>query len=532
MIKVLIVDDEPFIRQGLRILIDWKQYGYEIIGEAQNGVEAIKEIEKNKVDLIIADIKMPEMNGIELIEYVRNNISTKIKFIVLSGYYEFEYAKKAIKYNVTDYILKPIQRDELVKVLNSFKEEYFKQENQDMIQKMKDKVVYDTYLNEIMNGKCNKVNLEYIEGCQNFSDELRYIIIKISCPNDKCGDISENEKIEVQQRIYEKIIKLLGENYYNVIIDGSKYGDCYDIGFIYDKSLSKSRGMNEKEYIVELQKMIKQDEKYNFYMYVGQKVSSIKELSVSYKGAIRCRLFSDCSSENNIVYYDEVAGKKEINYSIEKQYIDNLIQAIEENSEEQIIKCVDRIFNSFKEQNIDLEIIKINMNYLLFNIINIARELESEVNHEEVMQYISSISSEKIIGVSTEEHEEHLKKFSLECSRYLSQLRQNSAQGILNKIDKEISEHYMDKISLKSLSEKYYINSAYLGQIFKKHYNVSFNNYLNDYRIEKAAELLKRSDEKIYKIAEQVGFSNTDYFINKFVKLKQKTPLQYRKQFF
>lgn len=532
MIKVLIVDDEPFIRQGLRILIDWKQYGYEIIGEAKNGIEAITEIDKNKVDLIITDIKMPEMNGIELIGYVRDNISTKIKFIVLSGYYEFEYAKKAIKYNVTDYILKPIQKDELVKVISSFKEEHFKQENHDTIQKMKDKVVYDTYLNEIISGKCNKVNLEYIEGCQSFSGELRYIIIKISCHRDNCGDISEDEVIEVQQRVYQKIIKWLGENYYNVIIDSSKYGDSYDIGFIYDKNLLKAQGISEKEYIIGLQKMIKQDEKYNFYMYIGQKVSSIKELSISYKGAAKARLFSNCSNENSIVYYDEIAEKKEINYNIEKQYIDNLIQAIEENSEEQIIERVDKLFNSFKEQNIDLEIIKINMNYLLFNIINIAKDLESEVNHEEVMQYISSISSEQIIGVRGEEHEEHLKKFSLECSKYLSQLRQNSAQGILNKIDKEISEHYMDKISLKSLSEKYYINSAYLGQIFKKHYNVSFNNYLNDYRIEKAAELLKRSDEKIYKIAEQVGFSNTDYFINKFVKLKQKTPLQYRKQFF
>ena len=90
------------------------------MGEAANGLEAIKELEKKEIDLIIADIKMPEMNGIELIEYVRDNILTEVKFIVLSGYYEFEYAKKAIKYNVTDYILKPIQKDELIKVLKSF----------------------------------------------------------------------------------------------------------------------------------------------------------------------------------------------------------------------------------------------------------------------------------------------------------------------------------------------------------------------------------------------------------------------------
>ncbi|WP_234124672.1 response regulator transcription factor [Clostridium hydrogenum] len=529
MIKILIVDDEPFIRQGLKILINWEQYGYKIVAEAANGIEAIKEIEKKEIDLIIVDIKMPEMNGIELIEYVRANIPKRLKFIVLSGYYEFEYAKKAIKYNVTDYILKPIQKDELVKVLNSFREEYLKQENSETIQRIKDKVVYDTYLNEIIYGKCNKVNLQYVNNCQSFSGELRYIIIEIRYYDDNCSNISEDEKIEGKQRIYEKIIGWLGENYYNVIIDGSKCADCYEIGFIYDKRLSKEQGIDEKRYIEKLKMVMKRNEKYDIYMYIGQKVSSIKELSVSCKTATVAKLFSNYSNENNVAYYDEIIGEKGFNYNVEKQYMDKLIHEIEEDNEEEIIKCVDKIYNSFKEQNIDLEIIKLNINYLLFNIINIAKELESEVNHEEVMQYFSSISFEQMISRGSIDH---FKRFSLEFAEYLKHLRQNSAKGILNKIDREIAEHYKEKLSLKYLSEKYYINSAYLGQIFKKHYKVSFNEYLNAYRIEKAAQLLKRGDDKIYKIAEKVGFNNTDYFINKFVKLKEKTPLQYRKQFF
>lgn len=529
MIKIIIVDDEPFIRQGLNILIDWEQYGYEIVGEAANGLEAIKELEKKEIDLIIVDIKMPEMNGIQLIEYVRINISTRVKFIVLSGYYEFEYAKKAIKYNVTDYILKPIQKEELIKVLNSFKEEYLKQENHKTIQKIKDKVIYDSYLNEIINGKCNNVNLEYVNKYQKFCEQLRYIIIEISYYNENCNNISEEEKIKGQQILYQNMVGWLGENYYNVIIDPSKYKECYDIGFIYDKRLAKEQGISEKEYIKKLQIRIKQNQKYDFYIYIGQKVSSIKELSISYKSATVAKLFSNFSNENNIEYYDEITEKKEFNYNMEKLYMDNLIHEIQQNNKEEIIKCVDKIYNSFKEYKIDLEIIKININYLLFNIINIAKELDSEVNQAEVMKYISSISFEQMISRGSAQH---LKSFSLQFSKYLNQLRQHSIQGILNQIDKEISEHYMEKLSLKYLSEKYFINSAYLGQIFKKQYNALFNDYLNAYRIEKASELLKRSDDKIYKIAEKVGYNNTDYFINKFVKLKEKTPLQYRKQFF
>ncbi|BCZ45337.1 DNA-binding response regulator [Clostridium gelidum] len=529
MIKILIVDDEPFIRQGLKILINWEEYGYEIVGEAANGIEAIKVLEEKEIDLIIADIKMPEMNGIELIEYVHDNILSEVKFIMLSGYYEFEYAKKAIKYNVTDYILKPIQKDELIKVLKSFQEEHIKQENKHTLEKIKDKVVYDRYLNEIIYGKYDNSNLEYVKNCSKFSGGLRYIIIEINFYNEEGINISDNEKREGQEIFYQNMIALLGENYYNVIVNMSNYKDCYDIGFIYDKRLAEEQDLSEKEYISKLQLNMKQIQHYDFYTYIGQKINNIEELAVSYKSANVAKLFSEFSNENNIAYYDEMTEKKEISYNIEKQYMDNLIHEIEENNEEEIIKCVNKIYTSFKEFKIDLEIIKININYLLCNLINIAKELDSEADQEEVMQYISSISFEQVLSRGSEKH---LQSFSLEFSRYLNQLRQNTFQGILSHIDREISEHYMEKLSLKYLSEKYYVNSAYLGQVFKKQYNVSFKDYLNAYRIERAAELLKRSDDKIYSIAEKVGYNNTDYFINKFVQLKEKTPLQYRKQFF
>ena len=94
---------------------------------------------------------------------------------------------------------------------------------------------------------------------------------------------------------------------------------------------------------------MKQIQKYDFYIYIGQKVNSIEELALSYKSATVAKLFSDFSNENNIAYYDEMTEKKEISYNIEKQYMDDLIHEIEENNEEEIIKCVDKIYTSFKE---------------------------------------------------------------------------------------------------------------------------------------------------------------------------------------
>lgn len=522
MIKILLVDDEPFIRQGVQMLIDWKEYGYEIVAEASNGVEAIKQLEKNEIDLIITDIKMPEMNGLEFIEYTQMNISKKYKFIVLSGFYEFEYAKKAIKYNVTDYILKPIVVDELIKVLISFKEELIKEKINHNKQKLRDKTVYDRKLNSIILGKYDQSELDYVKKYLNFNDSLRYIIIEINYDLDTY--ISDEYKRKTQRELYQNMMNILQDYYYHVIFDVSSDKNCYDVGFIYNRKFSEEKGVNEKEYIKMIREQLRQKINHEVYMYIGQKVKCVEDLSASYKSANIVKVFTEFS---NITYYDDIIEINRISYGVEKTYIDELIKQIEENNKKEISKCVERLYNSFKKSAVDLDVIKMNINYLLCNLINIAKKLDSEADQKEVMKYITYGAFDKIVSRGSAEH---LKEFSFEFADYLTELRENSASGVLNYINKEISQRYMEKLSLKSLSEKYYVNSAYLGQVFKKKYNISFTDYLNNFRIEKACQMLVLTDKKIYEISDAVGYSSTDYFINKFVQCKRMTPSQYRKQ--
>ena len=118
MLRVLLVDDEPFIIQGLKILIDWEQEGFEIAGTAANGQEAYEFLQKEKVDLIIADIKMPVMTGLELQEVIRKENLSNAYFVILSGYADFEYARRALQNECTDYLLKPVDKEILLKLLN------------------------------------------------------------------------------------------------------------------------------------------------------------------------------------------------------------------------------------------------------------------------------------------------------------------------------------------------------------------------------------------------------------------------------
>lgn len=528
MIKVMIVDDEPFIRQGIRILINWEQYGFEICGEASNGYEAITLLENGEYDLIITDIRMPQMDGLELIAYTYKNISKEIRFILLSGFYDFEYAKKAIKYEVADYILKPVQREELIRALEDYKEQYNRKMEKQKRMEFSEKIVFDSKLSRLIAGKRDQESIRYVKQYLTDHTSLRYISIEYDSLQEEFLQLTDEEKHKAQQMLYDTLRDYLKVHWYHAYIHTSSEGNDYAVGLIYTKKLMKQSCNSEKEFIATLYKSISSRLPYKIVLYIGQTVDDISMISESYKSAMIAKSFQLFSGKNDIAYYDEIKGSlKTETYLIDKEIMDNLIRAIEENDKEDIDRNIGVIFQYFKDQVARPEIIKLNLDYLRFRLINLAKELKPEFDQAEVFRIISKGSYNQI---AVRGSAEHFKKFVIEFASYLNQLRQQVFGGVLKEIEKEITENYMENLSLKGLSEKYYINSAYLGQIFKKQYGISFKDYLNNYRIERAAELLSRTDEKVYMIANAVGFNNTDYFISKFVQLKGVTPLQYRKQ--
>jgi two-component system response regulator YesN len=529
MIKVMIADDEPFIRQGLKILINWDQYGFEICGEAANGKEALELMSTTEYDLIITDIRMPNMGGLDLIEHTWEYISRHTRFIILSGFYEFEYARKAIKFGVVDYVLKPVQKDELIRALENYKEQYFKKMAERKKLEYSDKLVFDRHLAYLISDKYDEKNLEYVRDAVPDCKDVRYISIEYDPSEPKFKALTKDGKIKVKNELYDVLRAHLGEHWYHAYMDSHPYEEIYGVGFLFAKRFAEEAGINEKDYIQKLYNRLANSVSYKLTIYIGQKVSDISQLSESYKSTTIARTFQLFSKEKNIAYYDEIEGKQSNNrHPIDKETMDVLIRSIEENDVEVIEEKIEAVYEHFKELATEPDIIKINLDYLLFNLISLAKDLDADFDQEEIYRMISQGGYEQI---AVRGSVKHFKDFALEFSGYLLEIRQHALGGVLTEIEKEITEHYMDNLSLKSLSEKYYINSAYLGQIFKRQFGNSFKDYLNNYRIDRATELLIRSDEKVYLIASEVGFNNTDYFISKFVQIKGITPLQYRKQF-
>lgn len=526
MLKVLLVDDEPFIMQGLQMLIDWEREGYEMPRTASNGQEALEMLEDFPADLIIADINMPVKTGLEMLRELRREQNKDTYVVVLSGYAEFAYVQEALRYACTDYILKPVEKENLISVLRKISEMKAISDKEKLDREMGEKAYLDRNLIALFLGKSDEVNLKYIHKYIRMSEEMRYIEIQLEL-DTAIGEVTDEEKRACLRKIYNMGCEFLKEYANHCILDMTSHERIYDIGFLYCDYMSKERQLSEKEYLKSFLKYIKDATKIPVIMVAGKKVANENGLPKSYGTSCMLRSLRGFREKKDIYYYEEEAQVTDTGIILCKKSLDELISAIEQNDHILIKQKVDAFFDEMQTRGITGETMTLNINYLMFQLIYLASEQDNDVNQEEILRLISEETFEEGIMRGSRIH---LARMAYEYGDYLTQLRKNVSRGILGQVEKEIKNHFASNLTLKELSGRYYVNSAYLGQLFRKKYGCSFKDYLNQYRMEEAARLLIRTDQKIYQIAEAVGYKDVDYFVNRFIAVKGCTPAKFRKQ--
>ncbi len=481
--KAMLVDDEPFILQGLSVLIDWETEGYEIVKKASDGREALDYLRENNVDLIITDIRMPRLSGLELLETIRNENISDAYVIVLSGYNDFKYVRAALRHSCMDYILKPVQKEQLItNIRRAAADKEINVQKEDDNRRLQRGYLLQNMM-ALLQGKAQGQGLSYIKKNLRYSETLRYLHI---CLNylSALEEMSDEEMAELKNGIYEQAAHYLQNDADHLFKDFFVFEEDYEIGFVYCDYMAKERGLGEEEFLEAFHRAAQSgSENMPVILLAGKQVNDISRLSRSYSSACVLRSFKGFQNHKNLYFYE-----KEVQVS---------------------------------------ETRTIYLSWLIFRLLNLASEQDESVSQDEVLSYISgSVSKEAIIRGSRA----HLRKFACEFAEYLVQLRKSVSRGILAEIENEVKEHYAENLTLRELGQKYYINSSYLGQVFRKRYGQSFKNYLNNYRIKEAAAQLIRTDKKIGQIAEDVGYHDLDYFISRFIEQEGCTPSRYRKR--
>lgn len=535
-IKVFLVEDEMVIRRGIKNSIDWEKEGYIFCGEASDGELAYPMIIKEKPDILITDIRMPFMDGLELCKLVKKELPN-IKILILSGYDEFDYAKEAIRLGVTEYLLKPISSGKLLEALNGVSESIRREkEDKDLVRKYMEEMRENTehekqkFFEQMIAGNLSMADA--LETGKKYEMSLSAGMYNLLLFRFTLGE--ENRKSG----------ELLGEAEYAIekLTERLEYVFEFQRGvegwaFLLMADNEEQMSERVKELSKDLEEIMKNYSTIAYFGGIGQPVARLRELEESFREAERAlaarftmelnRIISveDIRMAQNVDTLDDIEitsfGEIEKTRTMLEKFLNNGV-------EDEIDEFVDVYINELPEENLKSVLMRqyiimdayIVMMSFCEKIEGIEGEMQAQSEElknsmktiqtvEEIKNYIRMLLK-KIIGV----------RDTISGRRY---------SDIIEIAKDQIRKTYMsDEISLNTVAAEVGMSPSYFSSIFSKEMGKTFVEYLTEIRMDRAKELLMCSSMKTSEIGYEVGYKDPHYFSYIFKKTQNCTPKEFR----
>ncbi|WP_430610061.1 response regulator transcription factor [Enterococcus sp. DIV0876] len=467
MRQVLIVDDEASIRNGLPMIIDWESLGYQIIDSAENGEVGLEKIRALKPDVVIADIKMPGKNGLEMVQAA---IAEGLLFyaIILSGYSDFEYAKQALQLGAVTYLLKPIDEEELI----------------DILTKIDQKAKTDHQKNQK-----NQLMDKLFGGDKTGVKQAQFIKL-LRVPEEANG-----RKLfeKLSEQVTQAIPLIHRHHQYLVLLNEERFPDeeidkwCCKLMKTEEVLISRwfLAQDNLKSLMVDIQTLSKL-----IFLYPNQVISHHV-------------LETDHEGQNRLQIREELVTALLTNQPLQAlitDYYQSFYQslALEEEIKWQINGDIEWMHHQIQEK-------------VALDVEWSADELHQQIFLAQTFPMLQAVISEK------------LKQWQATIASNLNQI------DIINELIQYTKKHYKEDLTLKNIGEHFNYNSAYLGKKFRRETGMNYLAFLDKVRMEKAVEILRHSNLMVYEVAELVGYSNVDYFYKKFKQYHHVSPNEFRK---
>ncbi|MFD0671278.1 response regulator [Cohnella sp. GCM10027633] len=522
MRKVLLVDDEIFARKGLLALIPWSELGYEVAGEADDGEEAMKQIEALRPDVVVTDIRMPVMDGLKLIGAVREAGGRTPKFIIISGYSDFKYAQQAVRYGVQDFILKPIDEEEMSQALGRIKLLLDKDEQDQEFPRVElDLAMLESWSSGAVSDEMATATAELLD----IRPQSEYGCALIERNNIGFGQDRERAELEQMGDMKRLAREAIPADRQTFLFDVGKSS----FGIVTTAAASGDSDSDWESFAARLLAAMPQETQANLRAYVGKPGLGVGGISESYRTAKETVHYKYALDGQSVIMHHQASHITLRFKQSDAKLNAELAEAVEEGDEAAVLASIGKLFDSFGQERFAPESVQASIAQCVLGITRIVRELEGDENELQTLKAMMQWSNEPrtLSGLR-----EMIVAFAMECMAYLADRRKQRGKGGIQKVKQYIETHYHENMSLKSISKIFYMNPVYLGQLFKKTYGVYFNDYLLEIRIQEAKKLLRQTDLKVYEVAERVGFCNPDYFVTQFEKVEHKTPTEYKNGIF
>lgn len=475
MFRVLIAEDEELIREGLKNILDWENLGFEIVYTATDGADAHRYLQKNNVDLIVTDISMPQKNGLELIEEVRK-IDKKVRVIILTGYDDFTYARSAIRLDVEDYLLKPINEEELEEQIKNIKKKLEKQKEENTI---------FSYL------RGDKIweNSKELKQQFTFLEQLDIISALILWEGDE----------EKGREIFAYLRKAYAQQNFTFYYDKKEIYVIYGI----------RKGQKEDcEQFYFMQNQIEKECSVDTFFTVSTVSEHWYEIKRLYEETQRLKRYKIVKGYGGVLYSSDRKEQVEKEMIVKEEKVKKLLISRDKDG---MREYFDHIFGQEIKEEYSLGSIYQSLIEIVFIFQKVIEEFALLHKKIDFVQLIETLSSFENIC----EIKQHILGVALSIMDEMN-TEKKSYTPVISQVLREVEKDLGQTCNLKSLSAKYRVNTSYLGQLFQKEVGVSFPQYVNHLRNEKAKDLILNTNMKINEIALEVGYTESNYFYRKF----------------
>lgn len=532
MIKVFLVEDEITIREGIKKRMAWEENGFLFAGEADNGETALPMIKRIRPDILITDIKMPFTDGLELSRKVRESFPD-IKIILLSGYDDFAYARKAIEIGVTDYLLKPVTANKLLEVLLEVKQSLIGERKRQKL--LQEQICAGSENRSLENYRffedliCARIPVEELRkrgeavGIPGDAGAYNLCLFKITGNGFEDKEAYREQLVQLEHGLEEYFQTKPGIWYFDRITEGTAL-----------LAVGKDEGKVQSLIEESLNEFVKRVDaaEFSYFAGVGETVGGLEQIPECFQSADKMFSYRFFSEKSKILYSRRDENEQRqgrfnlLSLDLDKKTVLNFLKS---GLKRDIRLFVDKYLKKIGGGYFDILMFR---QYILLDVNLVVRQFLTEVGcgQEEILCQFQAFPNPELFTGSQESAREYL----IKCFEMSMDLRDaaaaNKYTAVIEHARNYINEHFADsQISLKITAAAVNMSPNHFSKIFSQETGMTFVEYLTQRRMQRAKELLRTTDIKISDVGYDVGYKDFHYFYNLFKKLEGCTPRDYRR---
>lgn len=538
--RIILVDDEEEVRKSIIKKIDWSSAGFCVVGDAENGEDALEKIESLEPDVVLTDIRMPYMDGLTLSERIRQKYPS-MKIVIFSGFDDFEYAKQAIKLNVTEYILKPVNVEELTAILKRIKanldQEIEQKRNVNLLRENYKKslpILREQFLNEWISGPMEEelVQAKLEEYDIDLSGAKKWVAAAIDIERPVVQEGRElplhREKglipISIMQMVEEKL-----SNYCRFSVFTCTRTSEADLALIAAIDEDNSQTVLI-DVLGDLCKEVRKVLEVPITIGIGHRSIQLSEIFHSYQDAVNALGYKAIVGSGNAIYINDVEPVSRGKLQFDAKDEAELISAVKFGPDEKIETAVKNIMEKLSDAKVHIRQCQAYMLSVTNCMVQLAQMYDLDMEQLFIKGQDPTDTGALIPKMQKkEEFGQWLLSAAKTVNASMNRERDNTTRWVIEEAKKYIMDHYQDpELSVEKICRHLHMSPAYFSTMFKKETGQAYIAYLTEVRLNKAVELLNKTDDKTYVIAAKVGYQEQNYFSYVFKKRFGISPTKFR----